>query len=446
MANMSQKTSVNMCIAGVIGLVILVFQVIIGCDGSDHSAYKRMPPIVDPERRTEPLGVGPDEPLDLTAFAGMPDDYRRVVVNYVETVLDELQTAPLMRERYYHVDRSGGNGDRRFPDDANPMLDQKVPVSLLALPRPDVVHSWVKSKQAREAGWREMEDTLGDAGTVYGRTLIFKAGERSEEPDGLPAAPMGTRIPSWSNYAAALYSGRPFFIPSGKIVLQPYFNGRDDRLVDGSRYLRLGEDGGAILLGELVTVPVHLRNQRLRWTSRKVGSRTEQFLAYALIDGNGARRNDLIRGFQMSDLGEVSPYLRPLSYNAHQPRINQHDLLLLPVPIGWPPRSGDRVHSQDSYEEWSFDDWFPAQPDACWVIRETADSKPLQESFVLMPAREESELPVFLIVLFAETEPAQLVRELAALHEVEAESLLNSEEEMGRLRRLYEEVSTFQFD
>ncbi|MEJ7591979.1 MAG: hypothetical protein WKF77_10550 [Planctomycetaceae bacterium] len=434
-----------MGIAGAICLVILVSQVITGWYGV-RTAYKRMPPVVDPERRTEPIGEAPDESLDLTALAGLPDDYRQIVVKYVESALDQLQTAPLMRERYYHVDRSGGNGDRRFPDDANPMLDRTVPVSLLILPRPESVRNWVKSTQARKAGWRSMDDALSDPGTVHGRTLFFAAGERSEDPDGLPAAPMGTLIPSWSQYAAALDSHRSFFLPLGKIVLEPFFNGADNLLLDGSRYLRLGEVGGAKHLGELLTVPLHLENQRLGWASRKVGSSTEQFLAYAVIDGNGARRIRLNQTFQMSDLGEVSPYLRPLICEGHQPRINQHDLLLLPVPIGWPPSSRHRVRTQHPHEEWSFDDWFPAQQDACWVIRETAESSPLKEAFVLMPAREESELPAFLIVLFAETEPAHLVRELASLYKVSAESLLTSEEKMGHLRHLYERVSTFRFD
>ena len=253
-----------------------------------------------------------------------------------------------------------------------------------------------------------------------------------------------TFIPSWSDYVPGLYNREPFFLPLGKIVVCPFFNGPDGSMWDGSSDLRLGEIGGATLLGELLTVPLHLENQRLRWASRKVGSRTEQFLAYSLIDGNGAMQTPVNGRYQVSDTGNVSPYLRPLRSKGHQPRINQHDLLLLPVPLGWPPRLG-QIPLQHPHEEWSFDDWFPAQPDACWVIRETANSRPLQEAFVLMPAREESVLPVFLIALFADTEPAQLVRELAALYEVEAESLLNSEEEMGRLRHLYEKVSTFQF-
>ena len=67
-----------------------------------------------------------------------------------------------------------------------------------------------------------MDDALSDPGTVHGRTLIFQAGERSEEPHGLPAAPMGTFIPSWSDYVPGLDYHNPFFLPLGKIVLKPF--------------------------------------------------------------------------------------------------------------------------------------------------------------------------------------------------------------------------------
>ena len=89
------------------------------------------------------------------------------------------------------------------------------------------------------------------------------------------------------------------------------------------------------------------------------------------------------------------------------------------------------------------DDWFPAQKDACWDIREAEDSKPLQESFLLMPASEKSDRPVFFIALFAETEPKQLVRELAALYKVSPDTALNSPATMQRLNALYEKVRDF---
>ena len=89
------------------------------------------------------------------------------------------------------------------------------------------------------------------------------------------------------------------------------------------------------------------------------------------------------------------------------------------------------------------DEWFPAQKDACWVIREAKDSKPLQESFLLMPANGPSDRPVFFIALFAETEPKQLVQELATLYKVSPDAALNSSETMERLNALYEKVRDF---
>ena len=77
------------------------------------------------------------------------------------------------------------------------------------------------------------------------------------------------------------------------------------------------------------------------------------------------------------------------------------------------------------------------------MIREAEDSKPLQESFLLMPASEESDRPVFFIALFAETEPKQLIKELAKLYKVSPDAALNSPETMQRLNSLYEKVRDF---
>jgi hypothetical protein len=140
----------------------------------------------------------------------------------------------------------------------------------------------------------------------------------------------------------------------------------------------------------------------------------------------------------------MSPYVRPLVCELHQPKIKQHDELLLPTPLAWPPTSKDQFSVEtDPHEEWCLDDWFPAQKDCCWVIREAEDSKPLQESFLLMAASEPSDRPVFFIALFAETEPKQLLAELAALYKVSAETALNSAETTQRLNSLYEKVRDF---
>ena len=169
-------------------------------------------------------------------------------------------------------------------------------------------------------------------------------------------------------------------------------------------------------------------------------SATRQFLAYSLLDGNGAKR---AKRFPDSPTGPLSPYVRPLNCERHQPRIKQHDLLLLPTPLGWAPNLSEKASTQNPHEEWCLDDWFPAQEDACWVVRETEESRPLQESFSLMAARDKSDRPVFSVALFAETEPKQLVRELAVLYKVSSDSALNSPETMERLNALYEKVRDF---
>ena len=152
---------------------------------------------------------------------------------------------------------------------------------------------------------------------------------------------------------------------------------------------------------------------------------------------------------QQTKDGPISRFVRPLLCELYQPKIKQHDELLLPVPLAWPPTMAEFRRLKidcEPHEEWCLDDWFPAQKDSCWVIREAEDSKPLQESFLLMPASEKSDRPVFFIALFAETEPKQLVKELAALYKVSPDTALNSPETMQRLNALYEKVRDFPLD
>jgi len=162
-----------------------------------------------------------------------------------------------------------------------------------------------------------------------------------------------------------------------------------------------------------------------------------RFLAFALVDGNGALR--------IGGSGESS-FVRPLECALHQPKCGEYSELLLPTPLIWAATEKEMVQNETDFspcEDWCLDDWFPAQKDACWVIREAKDSKPLQESFLLMPASEKSDRPVFFIALFAETEPKQLIKELAALYKVSPDKALNSPETIQQLQTLYEKVRDF---
>ncbi len=413
-------------------------------DSGEERSYKRLPPVVDPEHRIAPLdATSSNEQWDLTAFTGMPDKYKEAILDYTQAVFTEIGAIPLTRRRFYHQDRRGqkispGVSWDPYPDDANPIYDKDVAVPIVALPRPDAVNQWSASTKARSAGWCTQNEAVEGRGSVYGRTLIFEWGKRSVNPVTVPACPFETNIPSWDLYVPE--HDRSYFLELGKIVVEPCYNGPGRTLLDLTAELHLGEEEGAKSLGELVTVPACLKNRRLRWVWCQNGSATRQFLAYSLLDGNGAKR---ARRFQDSPDGPLSPYVRPLNCERHQPRIKQHDLLLQPTPLGWAPNLWDKASTQNPHEEWCLDDWFPAQEDACWVVRETEESKPLQESFSLMAARDKSDRPVFLVALFAETKPEPLLKELAALYKVSADSALGSPETMQRLHEFYEKVRDF---
>ena len=427
-------SSIVILFTAVGGAIVVIFS--IKAPIPQHWSYRQFVPLPDPERRQEPLGdEGEDKRVDMSAFVGMPESYSEAALHYVEAVFSEIKAAPIMRRRFYHEprERDRARDHSPYPDGANPISDRETVVSISVLPRPDAVKGWAASNEARNAGWIDPKQAVESRGSIYGMTLIFEPGQLSVNPISLPASPFKTEIPSWDVYTRD--HNPNYFLKLGKIVVTPSYESPNRLLTDESADLRLGEKGGATLLGQIITVPAFLKNHRLRWVSRKNGADVRRFLAYSLLDGNGARQVDKPK--------TISPYVRSLVCAQHQPRIKQHDLLLMPAPLGWPTSFFENNSSENAHEEWCLDDWFSAQKEACWVIREAEDSKPLQESFLLMPASEPSERPVFFIALFAETEPAQLVTELATLYKVSPDAPLNSAETMTRLQSIYEKVRDF---
>ena len=411
---------------------------------SDHNqiSYSQYDAMPDVELRLKPVG---DEVvvkhIDISAYSEFNREYVHAVSCYVESITATVIPSHLTRKRYYHEPRGRSTETSQYPDDANPKYDRDVAVKIKLFPRPEFVRRWLATRSARRGGWRAGEKTIDNRGTVFGRTLVFRAGRLSRNPDSIPASPFGATIPSWDVYAAGYFS--QYFLKLGKVVVTPSYDRNGSTLTDETACLELGEPHGATLLGEIITTPLHWKNRCLHWVSIQRDTKQRRFLAYSLLDGNGAMR---AKKYQDTKVGPISPYVRPLICKQYQPRILQHDELLLPSPIGWPPTRRDSKCCSAAHEEWCLDEWFPAQKDACWVVREAEDSKPLQESFLLMSASEKSDRPVFMIALFAETEPRRLVTELAALHKVSPDPVLNSPETMERLNSLYQKVRDFPLD
>lgn len=406
-----------------------------GSAPQQDSSYKQVESPRDTERRQERLGdAAEDKLLDLTAFVGMPEPYAVAVSKYVEAIVSTVKADSIKRQRYYRPGRRRGDG---YSDAAIPVYDRDVIVSLALLPRPSAVRKWSASDKARSLGWWTEDKISQHRGSVYGRTLIFEPGKLSTIFVATPPVPFEDDYDWDLGFVEAQY-----MLDLRKVVLSPDYHAHGG-LRDQAADLRLGENDGAKLLGEFITIPAHYQNSRLRWVTLRNDTGIRRCLAYALFDGNGAARPPKDESLKSQ---KISPHIRPLICERHQPKIKQHDELLLPTPLGWPPTEKDRRQTKlDNipHEEWCLDEWFPAQKDACWVIREAKDSKPLQESFLLMPANGPSDRPVFFIALFAETEPKQLVQELATLYKVSPDAALNSSETMERLNALYEKVRDF---
>jgi hypothetical protein len=414
------------------GLVVL--SSILSVAAQPDLSYKQVVPHRDAERRRQRLGSATeDKLLDVSAFVGMPEPYSEAASKYVDAVVSAIKAEPIKRRRFYHKNRPGRPDDVPFADDPNSIYDRDLMVPLVLLPRPAAVRRWSGSATGRSLGWRTEDEVSQHPGSVYGRTLIFEPGKLSKVFVKTLAIPFDDTF-----YWDLGFLESQYVLDFRKVVLAPAYTVRGE-LRDQAADLRLGVNDGANLLGEFTTAPAYLQNSRVRWVTIRNDSGIRRFLAYALVDGNGGARP---RGEKATSSG-ISPYVRPLICDRHQPKIKQHDELLLPTPLGWPPTERDwRQTKLDNipHEEWCLDDWFPAQNDACWVIREAEDSKPLQESFLLMPASEPSNRPVFFVALFAETKPKQLVQELASLYQVSPDATLNSTETMERLNALYDRV------
>ncbi len=403
-----------------------VIAVLAGCLGQEpHAAdYRKFTPPRDREERRQTLGTAGDKPIDTSAFAGMPESYARAASDYVEAVCAAIKAEPLKRRRYYY----------RGIQLTEAIYDREVLIPLTLLPRPEAVKAWAASDEARSLGWRTEESVTTDRGSVFGRTVIYEPGTSSQVHVMTEPVHFGAHV-DWD----LGFTESQLMLGFKKLVVAPAYDTRG-QFRDQAADLRLGEKNGARLLGEFMTVPSFLKNDRLRWTTIRQGAETRRFLAYALLDGNGCQRNLTAKDIAN---GKVSSKIRPLLCKSHQPRILQHDELLLPTPLGWPPTEKDKweVELDDiPHEEWCLDDRFPAQSDACWVVREAEDSKPLQESFLLMPAREQSDRPVFFVALFAETEPRQLLKELAALYRASPDQALQSADTMTQLESLYRQL------
>lgn len=399
-------------------------------------------PAVDPEKRTQKLPEGAaTQRIDDSAFDKLPMPYRDAACAYAEALIHEVGPKLIVRDRYYHKTREN-RADQHpyiaFPDDVNPILDRQVEVPLTIFPRTETVRRWSGTAQAKTRGWVTESDVAAYRSRLYGKTVLFSAGVESREPDHIPASPLGYPIPSFVEYVTAFSFNSQFFLPQGKIVCAPVLRTATRPHTDGTESLSIGQPQGAETLAEIMTVPAHAENRRLRWVRvTRPGEDERRFLAHVLCDGNGARRARWLR-----DLPDdaTSLYVRPLTCEQYSPRIQKHSLLLLPTPLDWPKGRDGSTDQWDPHEEWCFDDWFARQDHSCWVLREAPDSKPLRETFVLMPAIQSSELPIFSIYVFVETAPEKLVKELSVLFRTDAKAVLAKPGKLRALRRLHDQL------
>jgi hypothetical protein len=346
--------------------------------------------------------------LDRKALVGLPVRYAEQTAAYVGQILKLLDARPYDRTIYVNEQKTGM---AEFPLDTFAVAKGSVPVELVLLPRPESVRSWLARPQSVEAGWKPAVTATFDKPPYQGKTLLFRRGKLSKNPATTFATPHGTSVNE------GVYAYGECFLEAGKLVTpNPGI----------SIELQLGKKGGAVLIADLRTRPAHPDNTRVWLTSLMQDGFQTISVAYALVDGNGGQREQLDE--------RVSPFVRPLKCPLHQPKTGPHDLLLLSTPIDW---KGQPVRP---YEDWALDEWFGQQKTGCWVLREAEDSKPLQESFLLLSGSEESVRPPYQIIVFPETPPEQLIRELAAVYRVTENVAKISAESMKELETQFQQL------
>jgi hypothetical protein len=359
--------------------------------------------------------------VDAKAFIGMPEDYAKRSSEYVLAVLEAMGARPASRKVYRNEQK---DGEASYPLDSNPVHAGEKTVEIILLPRHTAVYAWSQTAKAKEAGWRTVSSPFDRNQTLIGRTALFQRGEDSQNPRVTPAMPFETSV------SEGIFAYGDLFLEIGKVVESPYFD-VDGQPEDKLSSLKFNETGGAKWLGDFLTMPAYRENPRLWWTSIRVEDNGSTSLAYALVDGNGARREEPAEG--------VSPWVRPLTCKQHQPKTGQHDNLLLPVPLKW-----GNGHS-GPHESWVMDEWFSRQPQGCWTIREGRDSQPLTESFLLEPASRENKQPLHAVVIFADTPVKRLIEELSQVSELRADSGV-MDEVLKRLEQSYSRLRNHPLD
>ena len=221
------------------------------------------------------------------------------------------------------------------------------------------------------------------------------------------------------------------------------------------RSLRVGEPGGAVPVASINTTRMAPDNPRVLQVvvepadgaDPAVTGPPRSFFAFAMVPGVGLDRGgDAAAGLHRFD--------KPLDSPAHHPRIGVHSLLRLPNPSpnrgsseagqrrreAWNDEVAPYVHALHpltpeqearktelikqidsplgeqsvgrAYEVLAMDEWFGRQEQKLWALRVGEGSRPLRESFVLVPADAPSNRPLHSLYLFTGWDTDRVAREL----------------------------------
>jgi len=404
-----RESALMPCYPSNIVAAILLAITVTGCNKIEFDNQSAVVPSVAPSEKIDPISVVVHSDIfqnndavkqvgawsiDRSAYIGMPKLFAETASAYLERALTlaSLNTA-LQRPTYKRLDLPNGPD---YPLGVGWESGVSEPVPILLLPPPE---------QIRVA----MSDlALNDkfkAAKALGRTIFFESGWMSSNPRLLQSLPIGYLF-----YGAPIVY-YPDYLKYGKIVLGAQAS--DDLEGGALSPLRINKFGGATLLGWLRAILIAADNPVLRAAQLEVpGKPTTEWIAYVIADANG-----VLRGKHDPANGE-SAFAKPLQSTLHDPRVEHHSLLRLPMPLSLgqsKPNGG--FGKGGPHEEIALDEWFSAADPPIFALTLNPFSNPFRESFILRQIKAGFPIhePIWLLIVFSNIEPKQLLEALKTL-------------------------------
>lgn len=406
--------------------------------------------------------------LDLAAYEGFDCGvlaadlrYFAAAVEAVGGTLRVQRTEYDLEKRLIEVELKGNYGAVKPTQSSMEWVAFELPLESLPIklvPHPARLEAYLRSLAPHDLQKLNLPDITRpfdeyvQSGSAYARGVYFTPSPAGEEGRYWCARPEKPLVGAgWTRGQPWYYS--PAYL--GKMI------GHDDQLARPLREIRLGDPGGAKLLGRMSVLG--LNKGVCLVELEQLTDKTLRYLAYPVADGNGLPRRSRLQ----ADSQSMGPYENSVRSPIHDPRLGRHSLLKAPL-----PQRPQAIGEEESALQRSPG---PRRP-SVWTaqeeqrFREGRTMKPPypQERVVLTPPFAELDPPVVvlrkdegwapfredyvldnrlsfegadhdtarLLCVFTSVSPKSLLELIGVLHNVEVTPLLKDEALLARLESL----------